>query len=120
MCVAVDCNIAMRMIQYRMSAEFVNFNSAKGEEAVTFIISDQGHSGSDPSGEFDGSSATSTIVVPIEIEPVNDPPVVVVPRAADPMIFDEGEQPQLQAVALSPVPDAIGLDVYDVDTAECG
>ena len=116
----VDCNRAMRMIQYRMSEEFVNFNSALGDEAVTFVISDQGFSGSDPSGEFDGSAATSTIVVPIFIQAVNDPPIIIVPRSVDPITFDEGKAPQLQKVALAPVEGGIGLDVYDVDTIECG
>jgi len=114
----VDCNVAMRMVLYKMSASATDYNSARGIEQVTFLVNDQGFSGADSSGEFVGSSQVSTTVVNINILPVNDPPAVKVPRPTDFIEFDEHSEPILQSVTL-PVGSA-GLDVQDVDSYECG
>ena len=37
----VDCNVAMRMVLYKMSTSAANYNSARGIEQVTFLINDQ-------------------------------------------------------------------------------
>ena len=114
----IDCNIAMRMVLYKMSTAAANYNSARGIEQVTFLINDQGYSGADPSGEFEGSSQVSETVVNINIVPVNDLPQVNVPRPTDFIEFKEGQTPLLQTVVLPKGPD--GLDVSDVDSFECG
>jgi len=119
----IDCNIAMRMVLYKMSAASADYNSARGIEQVTFLINDQGFSGADDSGEFEGSSQVSKTVVNINILPVNDPPQVTMPRPTDFIEFDEHVAPQLQRVArkdpATPA-DAAAIDVWDVDSYECG
>ena len=37
----VDCNIAMRMVLFKISASAKDYNSARGIEQVTFLINDQ-------------------------------------------------------------------------------
>uniref|UniRef100_A0A7S0F1K6 PKD/REJ-like domain-containing protein n=1 Tax=Hanusia phi TaxID=3032 RepID=A0A7S0F1K6_9CRYP len=114
----IDCNVAMRMISYKMGSNKANFNSNRGIETVTFQISDQGYSGGDQTGEFEGSSQTSFIVINIFIQPLNDPPIITLPRPTDPISFDEGTSPLLQSKAIPAGP--LGLDVADVDAYECG
>ena len=110
----LDSNNAMRMVRYKMSEENPYFNSNLGTERVRVTVSDQGFSGSDPTGEYDGSASESILEFIIDIKPVNNPPIITVPRASDPIEVDENVPTQLSINALTP-----GLDVQDVDSDEC-
>ena len=110
----LDSNSAMRMIRYKMSEENPYFNSNLGTETLRFVVSDQGFSGSDPSGEFDGSASESILEFVIDIIPVNNVPIITVPRASDPIEVAENVDTQLSAKAFDP-----GLNVQDVDSDEC-
>jgi hypothetical protein len=75
----------------------------------------KGFSGADATGEFDGASAVSRIVVNVDIVPINDLPRIVVPRPTDLIEFSEDSTPQLQTVTGEK-----GLDIIDADLFECG
>jgi hypothetical protein len=110
----LDSNSAMRMIRYKMSEENPYFNSNLGTETVRIVVSDQGFSGSDPSGEFDGSSSESVLEFVIHIKPVNNLPIITVPRASDPIEVQENVPTQMSTKALGQ-----GLSVQDFDSDEC-
>lgn len=110
----LDSNSALRMIRYKMSELNPYFNSNQGTERVRLTVSDQGFSGADTSGEFDGSASVSILEFVIDIIPVNNLPIITVPRASDPIEVNENVPTQMSLNALSP-----GLDVQDVDSDEC-
>ena len=110
----LDSNAAMRMIRYKLSEENPYFNRNQGTERVRLTVSDQGFSGSDPSGEFDGSASESTLEFVIDIIPVNNLPIITVPRESDPIEVNENVPTQMSRKALAP-----GLNVQDVDSDEC-
>ncbi len=101
--------------RYQMAAANRNFNSNLGTEIVTLSVTDQGFSGSDPTGQYDGSNAESAISFVITIEPVNNAPEITVPRPEDPIPAKQNSAGQLALVAEKP-----GLDVLDRDSSECG
>ena len=57
-------------------------------------------------------------MVNVDILPVNDPPLVILPRPTDFIEFSEHMQPQLQTVTLPQ--GRQGMDVQDTDSFECG
>jgi len=111
----VDTNAATRMLRFRMSEAKRNFNSNLGTEIVSLRVSDQGFSGSDTTGEFDGTTADSIISLEVVIKPVNNPPEISIPRAEDPIEPLQNQGSQLASLALDP-----GLKVVDRDSDECG
>lgn len=94
----VDTNAAMRMLRYQLPESNRNFNSNIGTERVTITVKDQGFSGADPSGEFDGTTAESTIEFVVQILPVNNPPEVTVPRPSDPILPPQNSRSQVSLV----------------------
>lgn len=114
----LDCNVALRMVSYRMSSQFVHFNSQLGNETLILDISDQGFSGSDPSGQTADAPAISSITITINIAPVDNLPTIVIPRITDNVLVDEGTDVQLYQTAISEglTPFAIN----DPDSDECG
>jgi len=111
----VDSNAATRMLRLRMSESQRNFNSNLGKEIVSLSVSDQGFSGSDSTGEFDGTTAVSTVSFEVVVRPVNNPPEISVPRAEDPLEPVQNQNNPLAKIALDP-----GLEVVDRDADECG
>ncbi len=91
-----------------------NFNSNLGTEVVTLVVTDQGFSGSDPTGQYDNSNAESVISFVIHIEPVNNAPEITVPRPEDTIPIVQNSPGQLALLAEKP-----GLDVMDRDSNEC-
>ena len=89
--------------------------SNQGKEIVTIQVLDQGFSGADPTGEFDGTNALSTLAFEVNIIPVNNIPFITVPRPSDPIVVQQNMVTQLSAVAEEP-----GLSIIDVDSDECG
>ena len=112
---AVDVNAAMRMVRYQVNPDNPYFNSNLGKEVVTISVTDQGFSGADSTGEFDGTTAESLLKFEVSIEPVNNLPIITIPRASDPIQVPQNGEAQLAREALEP-----GLKVTDVDSDECG
>ena len=101
-----------------MSAQYPFFNSQLGNETLSLEVSDQGFSGSDPTGQIAGAPAISSITISIDIAPVDNLPVITVPRATDSLTVDENSDPQLYLLAISEglTPFAIS----DPDSDQCG
>eukprot|EP00960_Hanusia_phi_P038008 753242-Hanusia_phi.AAC.4 len=109
-----DANAATHFLRYRLSKNDPYFNSNLGTETISIAVSDQGYSGSDPTGRYDFSAATSTLEVPVNVIPVNNPPTITTPRTTDPIPVLENVATQLSQAAVAP-----GLSIADVDSNEC-
>lgn len=98
----LDTNAAMRMLRYRIADDRRNFNSNIGTELISLTVSDQGFSGSDESGETDGFNQESVISMEVFVIPINNAPIIHVPRAEDPIQPLQNQGGQLSRLALEP------------------
>jgi hypothetical protein len=101
-----------------MSSEYIHFNSQLGNETLVLEISDQGFSGSDPTGQTADAPAISSITITINIAPVDNLPTIVIPRSTDNLLVDEGTNLQLYKTAISGGLTPFAID--DPDSDECG
>ena len=118
----LDSNSATRMIRYKMAEDNPYFNSNQGTEILRVVVSDQGFSGADASGEFDGTASESILEFEINIKPVNNLPEITVPRAADAIEIEQNVPTQMSKRAIPAevtVPPSEGLTVRDRDSQEC-
>jgi hypothetical protein len=109
-----DVNVALRMIRFQTKQYF------NGQDTVTIEINDQGFSGSDRTGQLDGSSNKSVITIPIYVLAVNNPPLITVPRSSDYISIQENVQTQLVTAAQLTISKSTTVGVVDVDSDECG
>ena len=108
-----DVNVAMRMIRFQTKQYF------NGMDTVTIEINDQGFSGSDRTGQIDGSSNKSIISIPIYVLAVNNPPIITVPRSSDYISIQENAKTQIVS-ASNLIAQGTTVSVVDVDSDECG
>ena len=108
-----DVNVALRMIRFQTQQYF------NGLDTITIEVNDQGFSGSDRTGQVDGSSNQSIITIPINVIAVDNPPIITVPRSSDFISINENVATQIVAAAQSTIGTSTTVSVVDVDSDEC-
>lgn len=108
---------SLRNVRYRLSPSMTSFNYLRGLERITVSVDDGGFSGADPVGQFENVAASSTIVVPIKILPINNPPQILLPSSSGGSFetFENAVGKRIRDM----VPSGLQFSVTDIDSSEC-
>jgi hypothetical protein len=107
---------SLRNVRYRLSPSMRTFNYLEGLESITVSVDDGGFSGADPVGQFENVAASSTIVVPIKILPINNPPQVLLPSSSGGSFQTLENSVNLMRGML---PSGLTFSITDIDSDEC-
>ena len=109
---------SVRNVRYKLSPAMTTFNYLAGVETITVSVDDGGFSGADSVGEFENVASSSTIIVPVKILPINNPPVITLPSSSGgSFVFKENT---FNVPLKNAVPSGARFSIADVDSDECG
>lgn len=107
---------SLRNVRYRLSSAMRTFNYLQGLDTITVSVDDGGFSGADPVGQFENVAASSTIVVPIKVLPINNSPRIILPSSSGGS-FETSENKVSTFRGM--LPSGLGFSVSDIDSDEC-